>query len=76
MCHEYSNRFPSSALKRIITLKKNNWKPNSYFAAELEECIQHVSANVRGKGEMAPASGAVSSAWKVSHTALVQAASL
>lgn len=53
MCHEYSNHFPSLALKRIITLKKkkkHNWKPNSYFAAEFEEGFKRARGNLQGLG--------------------------
>lgn len=89
MRHEYANHFPSLALKRIITFflkkktnpknKKHNWKPNSYFAAEFEECFKHANVNLKGGGERSDGSalGPLNSAWKALFcTALVCAVSL
>lgn len=86
MCHEYANHFPSLALKRIITFlkkrkkKPHNWKPNSYFTAEFEECFKHANANLKGGGggrSDGSAFGLLNSAWKALFcTALVHAVSL
>lgn len=34
--------------QKTKTPQNHNWKPNSYFTAEFEECFKHLNANLKG----------------------------